>query len=320
MRTRLLPSLLAASLLLVARSPWAQEDASAHEDARRAAVVARVGTETITVGELEERLARVPRYQLRMFGETAQDIRKKFLDDILVRDALLVVAARDRHLDHDLAVEQSIDRTLAGGAIAHLRQSVGNPANVPMDQVQAYYDANRDKYVTPERVAVWRILCKTQDEAASVLAEAKKDGTPATFTKLARDHSTDRATYLRSGNLGFLDHKGVSDEPGLTVDPAVVASVASLKDGAFAPAPVPEGGGFGVVWRRGTKPGQSKTVDQAKRLIQDAIVTKTREAAEKSLIERLRVEKVKDVDESLLGTFEISVDDGHVFPRKRRGE
>jgi parvulin-like peptidyl-prolyl isomerase len=307
-------------VLFVARTPWAQEDASAREDARRAAVVARVGTETITVGELEERLARVPRYQLRMFGDTAPVIRKKFLDDILVRDALLVVAARDRHLDHDLAVEQTVDRTLAGGTIAHLRQSAGNPANVPMDQVQAYYDANRDKFVSPERIAVWRILCKTQDEAASVLAEAKKDGTPGTFTKLAREHSTDKATYLRGGNLGFLDPKGASDEPGVSVDPAVVAALASVKDGAFAPAPVPEAGGFAVAWRRGTKPGQSRTVDQAKRQIQDVIVTKMREGAEKELIERLRAQKVKDVDESLLGSFEISADDGHVFAHKRRGE
>ena len=40
-----------------------------------------------------------------------------------------------------------------------------------------------------------------------MLAAAKKDPTPKTFGELARDHSMDKATAMRGGNLGFR-HRG----------------------------------------------------------------------------------------------------------------
>ncbi|NVL83695.1 hypothetical protein HWN75_26335, partial [Escherichia coli] len=81
-------------------------------------------------------------------------------------------------------------------------------AAVPMEDVRRYYDENRSRFDSPERINLWRILCKTREEAATVLESAKREPTIAKYNDLARDHSIDKATNLRGGNLGFVGPDG----------------------------------------------------------------------------------------------------------------
>ena len=72
------PALLAAlSVLLIATGPRAQD---AKELARRTQIVARIGDRRITAGELEDKLAGVPRMQLSEFGSTPEEIRRKLCE------------------------------------------------------------------------------------------------------------------------------------------------------------------------------------------------------------------------------------------------
>jgi len=310
---RLLTCLLfAAAGLLTTSAPHAEDDTT-----RRAAVVAHVGPRVITVGELEDRLAPIPRFQLRTFGATSLEVARKFLDQVIVHDALLALGAEDRHIDQDPAVKHVVERTVSGATLRKVREGVGIANAIPMDEVQRYYDANRSRYDARDRVNVWRILCATRDEAVTVLEAAKKDSTIQAFTQLARDHSLDKATNLRGGNLGFAGDDGVSNEPGVRVDPAVVTAARSVKDWELVPAPVQEGTSFAVVWRRGTVPGQHLTVDQVAQQIREILWHQKAEAAEKGLMDRLRADKVKDVNELLLGTFDVAVTDGTLKPHKR---
>jgi peptidyl-prolyl cis-trans isomerase C len=244
-------------------------------------------------------------------------VASKFLDQVIVRDALLALAAEERHLDQDPAVKHEIERTLAAATVRKLHEQIGIANAIPMDEVQRYYDANRSRYDTTERINVWRVLCPTKEEAQTVLDAARKDATVQAFTQLARDHSLDKATYLRGGNMGFVGDDGTSNEPGLRVDPAVLGAAKQVKDGEIVPAPVQEGTGFAVVWRRGTTPGQHSTVQQVAVQIRDTLWRQKNEAAEKALLEKLRAEKVKDEDDSLLGSFDVVVMDGTIKPRKR---
>lgn len=318
-RPRSASFLLAAAALLLARAPRADGSppAAGGADAHRQVVVAHVGARAVTAGELEDRLARVPRYQLRTFGATASEVVHAFFEKVVLREVLLSLGAEDRHLDREIEVEQALDRTLSGATLRALIAAVGPSSAVTADEVQRYYDANRARYEAKERINLWRILCSTRDEALTVLAEAKKDGSVQAFTKLARDHSTDKATSLRGGNLGFVSEGGSSSEPGLTVDPAVLKAAQGVKEGELVPAPVQEGTSFAVVWRRGTQPGVHRSVDEVKAQIQDALIRQKRDAAQKALLDRLRAEKVTQVDESLLGTFDVSIDDGTIGPRRR---
>jgi peptidyl-prolyl cis-trans isomerase C len=331
LRSRLLSVLFAAPLFFAARSPRADiaPDAASGAastltvptltmpDAHRQAIVAHVGARAISAGDLEDRLARIPRYQLRTFGTTAPEVVRGYFDKVFLREVLLSLGAEEKHLDQRIDVEQGLDRMLSSATLRALIAEVGPNNAVTPEEVQAYYDANRARFETRDRVSIWRILCGSRAEAQTVLDQAKKDGTVATFTKLSRDHNIDKATFLRGGNLGFVGEGGVSSEPGLVVDAAVLKAAQGVKDGEIVPTVVREGMSFAVVWRRGSQAGTHRSVVDARPQIQDAIVRQKREVAQKALLEKLRAEKVKDVDESLLGSFDISIDDGTIGPRNR---
>jgi len=317
MRARWALPLIFASLF-ASRSPRAEM--SAEEQARRAKVVATVGSKTVTVGELEDRLATVPRFQLATFGDSPDAIRRKFLNDVIVQDLLLSLGAKEKKLDEDLATKHQLDRALSSATLRAVRRQIGVASAIPMDDVKKYYEENRSRFDAPERYGIWRILCKTKEEAQEVLDKAKKDATPKNFEALARDHSVDKATYLRGGNLGFIAPDGTSNEAGLKVDPAIPKAAAGVKDGEFVAQPIAEGENWAVVWRRGTIAPSKRSVEDAAAQIRDTLWKQRVEAAQKKLEDDLRAAKVRDVNPDLLRGIDISTSDGNIVPRKRPGQ
>jgi peptidyl-prolyl cis-trans isomerase C len=320
LRTRaLLAGLLSASLVTVA-VPRLFGDQDATEKARRAAVVAKVGPRVVTAGELEDRLAAVPRYQLTAFGNSREVIRRKFLDEVIVHEVLLSVGAEARHLDQQLTTAQALARAHSNATLRMLRAKAPPAESIPSDDVKKYYEDNRARYDSPERFSVWRILCKTREEAVAVLAAAKKEPTIPIFQALARDHSLDKATLMRGGNLGFVTREGTSNEAGLTVDPALVAAAASVKDGEFVATPVEEKGNFAVVWHRGTVGATHRSLQEVDAQIRDTLYRERIEEANKKLLDELRARDAKDVNEALLTGIDVSQSDGMVVPRRRPGQ
>ena len=283
------------------------EDAGASE--RRSHVVVRVGSAAITVGELEAAIAAMPPFQRATFGSSPAEVRRRFLNDVVVRDALFGLAADQRRLGELPPAAYQIERARSAATIRALRARIGPASAISIADVLHYYAEHRDRYDTPERYLIWRILCKTRDEAQTVLEAAKQDPTPKAFETLAREHSVDKATYLRGGNLGFLTAAGGSNEPGLRVDSAIVRAAQSVRDGAFVASPVAEGEYFSVVWRRGTIAATKRALDDVAAQIRDVIwKARVKEDTDK-LVASLRVARVHDLDASLLKTIELPVDD-----------
>jgi peptidyl-prolyl cis-trans isomerase C len=313
--------LLAVALgtgLLVAPASTRADDPEA---ARRAQVVVHIGpTRTISVGEEEDRVAALPPFQRTTFGADADAIRRAFLMQILLPDALFALGADEQKLDRDPRTAFELERARSQASIRALRERLGPASSLPMSVVQGYYDANRARYDTPERYQIWRILCKTKDEAQSVLDAAKKDPTPKEFGELARDHSVDKATNLRAGNLGFISPDGSSNEPGLRVDPALVRAVQSVRDGELVPTPVAEGDYFSVVWRRGTIAANKRTVDDVAPQIRDTLWKARLKTETEKLVASLRAAKLRDLDESLLDTIDVSATaDAGSLPLRKDG-
>jgi peptidyl-prolyl cis-trans isomerase C len=118
------------------------------------------------------------------------------------------------------------------------------------------------------------------------------------FVALARDHSIDRGTFMRAGDLGFLDVDGGSQDPALRVDPAVIRAALSVADGELVQAPVQEGENFGVVWRRGTIPGSQRSLEDAAPEIRRTIADERERKAARDLISVLRTSHLRDLDET----------------------
>lgn len=297
--------------LLGQRSPRA-EDAAAH----RAVVVARVGKRTITAGELEDKLAQVPPYQLQTFGKTPDEARRKFLETVLVPELLYVEGAEEKKLDRELPSEDLIRRARSTATIRAVRAQVPPASAITDDDVAKYYEANKNLYDTPERVQIWRVLFKTKAEAEQAIVQLKKDASVKAFTELARDKSLDKATAMRAGNLGFVSPDGTSNEAGVKVDPAVVAAARAVKDGELAPQPVPEADAFGVVWRRGTVPANKRPVAEVAPQIRETLYRERMEKATRARIDELR-KTIKDYDDKPLRQLEVKLDDGNIGQRRR---
>ncbi len=288
--------------------------------ARRSAVAARVGAKEITVAELEDRIGKLPRVQLLTMGSTPSEIRRKFLLDVVVPEALVASGAEKEHLDTDPAVAAKIRRALANATMRVVRSQVGPVSGISMEDVRKYYAENKSKYDSPTRYNLWRILCAKREEAVSVLDAAKATLTVDSFTKLAREHSGDKATNLRAGNLGFVDSDGNSNEAGVKIDPELARAAARVKDGELVPQPVAEGAGFAVVWRRGSVAASHRSPEDAAGQIRETLWRQRNEEASQRLIDELRTAHLRDLNEAALTGIEVSSSDGEVMPRRRPGQ
>jgi peptidyl-prolyl cis-trans isomerase C len=303
MRRVLFMAVLAAGLL-ASRAESRADDST--EAARRAQVVVHLGpTRVITVGELEDRLANLPAFQRATFGHDAATVRRAFLDQVLVPEVLESLGADAEHLDRQLPTSYALERVRSQSVVRAIRARLGPESTVADAEVQKYYDDNRARYDTPERYQIWRILCKTKEEAQTVIDAAKKELTPKEFGELARDHSIDKGSNLRAGNLGFIAPDGSSNEAGLKVDVALVKAVQGVRDGELVAAPVSEGENFAVVWRKGTIASNKRTMDQVAAQIRDTLWKAHVKDETDKLVAALRASKLRDFNDaplSLLGT------------------
>lgn len=306
------------ALVAIAARAYAGADGAADETARRAKIAIRVDSRTVSVGELEDRLAEIPPFQAAMLGASRDEVVHAFAEQIMVRDLLLSAGAEQRKLDQTLPTKQELQRVLSSATLRALRAEgpLKSETNISPDDVKKYYADHRERFDAPERINVWRILCKTKADAEKVLADAKRDLTIPKWNDLAREQSVDKATNFRGGNLGFLGPDGKSNEAGLKIDVAVVKAAATVKDGELAPAPVPEGSEYAVVWRRTTVPALHRPFEEVSAQIRSTMYRERTEAAEKKLIEDLRAKYVRNVNADLLKIVELpALDAGLSLPR-----
>jgi peptidyl-prolyl cis-trans isomerase C len=288
--------------------------ARAADDPRLQAVVARVGQNEITVESVEQRMKAMPDFQLATFGDTPDKVRRAFLDQVMVKDALFSEGAKSKKLEEDPFVRDQVDQALRKARLVSLKSEI----NITPADVAAFYADNLMRFVSPARVAVFRILCATRDEAAAVLSQAKSLGGLQRWNDLAREHSIDKATSFRGGNLGFLAADGSSSEVSVKTDPALFAAANRVKDGELVPEPVAEGKSFAVIWRRGSTAPIKRTIDEEESAIRQVLVRKKLEDATAALLKKLRDDRKVEEFPQLVDIVEVDPA-GEVGPKKRPG-
>jgi len=80
---------------------------------------------------------------------------------------------------------------------------------VTEDEIRSYFDENRERLGQPEQVRARHILVETEEQAKELKErlEAGED-----FAALAKEHSIDRGSAARGGDLGWFG-RGVMVEP-----------------------------------------------------------------------------------------------------------
>jgi peptidyl-prolyl cis-trans isomerase C len=286
-------------------------------------VVARVGNLTISAADLDRRLAQTPPFQLKPYGSTPEAIRRAFLDQVMVKELLIVREAEDRKLAERPELADRVRATHRSALVADVRRQVGQDA-VTDDDVKAYYAANLQKFVAPQKVAIFRILVASEADAKAIIAQLGKTPDVKVFGAIAREKSLDKETAMRGGNLGFVQPDGETGQRGQKVDVALLEATKSLKDGELAPEPVKEGRNFAVVWKRQTMRAVTRPIETERAGIRQLLAQERMQGAMNKLLEGLRssVEQHPEMVEVIAidpqGDMSRAIRPG-TLPRSKRG-
>jgi peptidyl-prolyl cis-trans isomerase C len=268
-------------------------------------VVVSVGSVSLTVAEVERRLANVPSFQLPSYGDNTDAIRRNFVERVLVPELLYAEEARRQKLEQEPAMVDRIRELLRQSMEVELRDSVARDDPVTPAEVAKYFSDHRDRFETPRRIRVWRILVADEAQAKKLIELARGPEGPTRWTEAARQSSLDKATALRSGDLGFVRADGTTDIPRVRVEQQLFAAADKVKDGDVVPEPVREGERWAAVWRRGSLPEVKRSIEQEERSI-TAILSRTKlEERRTALVDQLRKQQVRNVNDSWLESLEI---------------
>jgi peptidyl-prolyl cis-trans isomerase C len=281
-------------------------------------VIARVGEVTITVADVERRLATIPPFQLRTFGGTPAEVRRNFVEKVLVREALLAQGAAAQGLAARDDVKERVRGVLRTAFMNRLKGGVAAGTVVTDADIKAYYEKNSTKFNAPERVSLWIIATHKQEEAKEILDELHKDNSPKHWAELAGKRSIDAATGMRKGDLGWVLPDGTTAEPGLKVSAAIMEGVGKLKDGDIAAEPIHDGDRWVVLWRRQTMKSVNRPVELEAGSIRQMLVHMRTDAKVKEAIASLRKENLRDHDPDMVDLFDITPQ-GEITPMRRPG-
>lgn len=287
------PSLFSLALSLLSASAVAAD----------AGPVLRVGSEHVGAAAVARAFARVPAFQLAALGTTDAARKTAVLEKLLVPELQAAAEARARGLDKRPRVEDRLKQLYARAMEAELARLTAAEQPVTQQDIERYFEQHKDRFVTPRRIRIWRIVVKDEALAKKIIAESQGAGGPQRWGNLAREHSLDDATKLRDGDLGFVRPDGSTDTPRVRVDPALFAAVEKLADGQLAPEPIQASGGIAVVWRRGSLPPIERTVADEAQAIRTLLTRERLEAARQKLVQELRKKSVSALDAQLLETL-----------------
>lgn len=314
---RVLRAVLTSVVPLVVITALTDVD-TARADGSSDRVLVRVGNQAITVGDVERRLAQVPQFQRATYGATPEEITRNYVEKVLVPELLFAQGALDRGLATNEDVQLRRRDLLKSALLLQLREQAVKPEDVKPDEVLRYYEENKERYNSPARYALWRILVANEGEAQKILEEAKKDPTPRTWTELAREHSLDKSSNMRGGNLGFVTDQGTSADGKTRVELSLVEAAKQVKDGEFVDHPVKEGSGFAVVWRRGSMPAVSRSVADEEQTIRRLIARERSVGAQEKLIADLRAKDAKMVNPNAVDIIDVT-STGEISSRVKPG-
>lgn len=262
---------------------------SAAPDPRRDAVIARVGDDAITVGEVEDLLNDAPAPVRQAY--LAPGRRREFVES-LVHTALLAREARRRGLDRQPEVAASVRRILSQRLQQVAVLEAISPASVTDEEVRAYYEAHRTEYQQPEyrRATVAITADRAAAEQFTTAARAAR-GDMRRIQALVRERSVDTATREHDGDVFYFQRTGQATGGSASVEPALATAVFALARETDVTDPVPVSNGrFAVGVLTGVRPALDRSITDigVVNSIRGALVRERRSTRERELLEDLR--------------------------------
>jgi parvulin-like peptidyl-prolyl isomerase len=242
--------------------------------------VARIGEDrNITIRELEQEIDRLPEYQRKQFEDPEQKL--EFLRAYVGKQLMNDLALRKGY-DRDPGIRGEMERMRRDLLASKVyEEEVRGTVKLPESDLEMYYQANREKYVEPEKVRVAQILLDDEAQARDIIASA----TPGTdFGALAREMSKDEATANEGGLLEPFPRGEFV--PGIGRAEAFVGAAFSAEVGDVT-GPVETDRGYHVVKIMEKIPERPRSFEEVRGSVEMALRRQREQEAFDALIERM---------------------------------
>jgi peptidyl-prolyl cis-trans isomerase C len=273
-------------------------------------VLVSVGETKITLGEFAERLGTQSPYLRARYHSPER--RREFLEN-MVRFELLAGEAEKKGYDKTEDVERVRKQVMVQQMMQDLFDKGGlKLSDISDTEIEAYYNAHPAEFDKPAQVRASHILFKDKAAAEKALNALKQAPTDMElFRKLAAAENIDPATKDSFGDLRFFsatkDKSGETDEPERP-DAVRKAAFGLSKVGDLAPEVVQSERGFHIVKLTGKRDAMQRTLEDARRMIQNKLWRDKREEAIEKFVADLRTKA--NVQENPAALAKVQVKDG----------
>jgi peptidyl-prolyl cis-trans isomerase C len=268
--------------------------------ADQATPIVTVGPASMTQADVSRRIAALPSYQLSRYGSSPEEIKKRFVNEVLVPELLFGEEGLRRKLDQSPTMNDKRRDAMRDAVDPAVREEALIKQPVTAEEIKKYYDDNKNRYETPKRIRVWRVQVADEATAKDLVTQAKgTDGTKK-WSDFSREKSLDKATSQRNGDLGFVRADGSTDVPRVVVDKAVYAAVDKVADGTIVGTPLQEGDRWSVLWRRGSVEATKRTLEDETASIRQILERRRADTAKQEVLAALRKEKLTEIHPELL--------------------
>ncbi len=264
-----------------------------------AKVVAKIGDETITVGDITQHINRLSPYIRRRWA--APEKRKEFLEK-LIRVELLSQEAERLGLQDDPEVQRTVKQVMIRLMVKNDLEKELFPTKIDEKILKDEYEKESDKYHRSAQVRASHIVVKSRPEAEKLLADLKDHLTDARyFRQKARQVSIDDTTKERGGDLGYFSKPGEQREDEPKVKKTVVEAVWKLeKVGDLTDKVIGTEQGFHIAKLTNKRPEMNRSFDSVKRMIENRLLREKRQEIMDKFVEDLKAKaKIEIIEENL---------------------
>lgn len=315
-RTAMMVVLGALALAMAACQPASSGPGAATAPAAKkgGTELAKVGGQTITMEEFQDKLDKIPPFYKRRVA--TKKGKMEYLDR-LVQEELYYQEALAKGLDKDpeyLDQLVQIQKSILAGKIK--KDLMEQKKEVSTEEAKKYYDEHPEEFETPEQVTVRHILLRTkrgdsEDKEKEVEAKAKQvydeiKGGKTTFEKAAEKYSDDKGSAKKGGELPPI-RKGLKSKE---FDDAAFA----MTEAGQISAPFKDRRGWNIVQFVKKDAAQPKAFDTVEKQIQRKLAQEFQKGAMDTFTEDLRKKYPVVVKEDLLKDDEGATDEPEDMP------
>jgi peptidyl-prolyl cis-trans isomerase C len=263
-----------------------------------------IGDTTVTLGEFAAQIAEKSPY---LRARYASPERRRELLEELVKFELLAKEASRRGLDKSEEVERAKKQVMVQQMMKAEFEDRVKLSDIGDQEIEAYYQAHPEEFNKPAQVRASQIVVKDEAKAKRLIKQVQENSDEARFRQLVAELSEDAESKARGGDLQFFSQPS-ERSPGDPPIPDAVAEAAFTleKPGDVYPNPVKTPQGFHVVRLTSKRKALARSLDHARRMIQNKLWRERREAAVNGFMQTLR-ERAK-VEENLALLDQLRVD------------